>query len=106
VDRVLTSGQEASAFEGLELIAELHRQAAGRIIIMPGGGISARNVQRIISGTGVPEVHLSARGSVESGMSYRNARVYMGGTLRPPEFHWKCTQEGLVRSVVDAASRA
>lgn len=104
VNRLLTSGQEASAFEGLELITELQRQAAGRIIIMPGGGISARNVQRIVSATGVAEVHLSARGSVESGMSYRNGRVFMGGTLRPPEFQWKCTQEGLVRAVVQAAS--
>lgn len=102
VERVLTSGQEASCLEGLDLIAELHRQAAGRIIVMPGGGITPRNARRIVEATGVREVHLSARGSVESRMEYRNGRVFMGGTLRPPEFSWKSTDAAAVRRVVEA----
>jgi copper homeostasis protein len=102
VNRVLTSGQEATCLEGLELIATLQKQAAGRIIVMPGGGITPRNVQRIVAGTGVTEMHLSARSSVESGMTWRNSRVFMGGTLRPPEFNWKATDENAVRSVVNA----
>jgi copper homeostasis protein len=101
-DRVLTSGQEASCLEGLELLAALQQQAAGRIIVMPGGGITPRNIQKIVSATGVKEVHLSARRNVESGMTYRNSRVFMGGTLRPPEFSWKTTDEGAVRSIVEA----
>jgi copper homeostasis protein len=105
VDRVLTSGQEASCAEGLELLAALQRQAAGRIIVMPGGGITARNVRRIVEATGVSEVHLSARGTVESHMQHRNPRCFLGGTLRPPEFSWKTTDEAAVRSVVDSVSR-
>lgn len=101
VNRVLTSGQESSCLEGLELIAALQKQAAGRIIVMPGGGITSRNIQRIIAGTGVSEVHLSARGTVESGMKYRNLRVSMGGALRPPEFTWKRTDEDAVRTLVE-----
>ena len=100
VDRVLTSGQDASCLEGMELIAALERQAGGRIIVMPGGGITPRNVSRIVAGTGVREVHLSARVSVESRMTHRNSRCYMGGTLRPPEFSWKPTDEKMVRDVV------
>jgi len=72
---------------------------------MPGGGITLRNIQRIIEGTGVTEVHLSARSSVESNMIYRNARVYMGGTLRPPEFSWKTTDEKIVRSIVETVRK-
>jgi copper homeostasis protein len=98
-DRVLTSGQEASCLEGLELIAALQKQAAGRIVVMPGGGITPRNVSRIVAGTGVHEVHLSARVSVKSRMTHRNSRCYMGGTLRPPEFSWKATDEKVVREV-------
>ena len=101
-DRVLTSGQEASCLEGIDLIAALQKQSAGRIIVMPGGGITPRNIQRIVIGTGVSEVHLSARSAVESGMSYRNTRVYMGGTLRPAEFSWKTTDERIVRGVVES----
>jgi copper homeostasis protein len=100
VDRVLTSGQEASCLEGLDLLAALEKQSAGRIIVMPGGGITPRNVGRIIAGTGVKEVHLSARSTVESAMQYRNPRVFMGGTLRPAEFTWKGTDEELVRGMV------
>ena len=100
VNRVLTSGQESTSLEGLELLAALQKQAAGRIIVMPGGGITPRNIKKIVAGTGVSEVHLSARRSVQSGMKHRNSRVYMGGTLRPPEFDWKTTDENAVRDVV------
>jgi copper homeostasis protein len=100
VERILTSGQEASCLEGMELIAQLQKQASGRIIIMPGGGITARNIRRIVEATGVSEVHLSARSTVESGMSHRNTRVFMGGALRPPEFSWKTTDETAVREAL------
>lgn len=103
VDRLLTSGQEASCIEGLELITDLHKRAAGRIIVMPGGGITPRNVQKIIAATGVEEVHLSARSTIESAMRFRNTRVFMGGALRPPEYSWKRTDETAVRAVVKAA---
>ena len=101
IERVLTSGQEASSIEGIELIAELNRQAAGRIIVMPGGGITPRNVPKLVAATGVSEVHLSARSNVESDMQFRNARVFMGGALRPPEFSWKTTDAKIVRAVVE-----
>jgi copper homeostasis protein len=101
IERVLTSGQEASCLEGLELLAALHKQAAGRIIVMPGGGITPRNAQRIVQATGVTEIHLSARRPVASGMTYRNERCFMGGNLRPPEFSWKTTDENAVRNIVD-----
>jgi copper homeostasis protein len=99
-NRVLTSGQEPSCIEGMELIAALHKQAAERIIVMPGGGLTPRNIAKFVAATGVGEVHLSARLTVESGMSHRNSRVFMGGTLRPPEFSWKTTDEAAVRTVV------
>ena len=62
-------------------------------------------MRRIVAATGVREVHLSARAAVESGMTWRNSRVFMGGTLRPPEFSWKSTDENAVRSVVNELAR-
>jgi copper homeostasis protein len=61
-DRILTSGQENTSLEGLELIAKLVEKAGNRIIIMPGGGINADNVGLFLE-KGVKEVHAS--GSVE-----------------------------------------
>ncbi|MEZ4835605.1 MAG: copper homeostasis protein CutC [Caldilineaceae bacterium] len=97
VDRVLTSGQEPTTLEGADLIAELVRRAGDRIIIMAGGGINERNVDKIIAQTGVKEIHVSARSSVDSAMTYRNTRVFMGGELRPPEYSRKTTDAARVR---------
>ncbi len=57
VDRLLTSGQAETAKAGLPLIAQLAQKAAGRIRIMPGGGINAQNLHQFISTAGVSEIH-------------------------------------------------
>lgn len=62
-NRILTSGQENKALEGIELIAKLVENAGNRIIIMPGGGINAENV-RLFLEKGAKEVHASGRVSV------------------------------------------
>lgn len=102
IDRVLTSGQEATAFEGADLIAELVARAAGRIIIMPGGGITERNAPRIVARTGVREVHAAALSTVDGPMRYRNSRCFMGGELRPPEFGLSVTDPGRIRALAGA----
>ena len=86
VDRVLTSGQEATAPQGIPLLRELVRQADGRIIIMPGCGVRADNIARIEAETGAREFHTSARRIVESRMNYRNERVPMGSCAVTSEF--------------------
>lgn len=105
IDRILTTGQEASALEGLDLITELVHRAAGRVIIMPGlsSGVSARNVQKIIAQSGVKELHTTASVGLESRMTYRNLRSFMGGELRPPEFTRTVTDAQRVREFVAAA---
>ncbi len=60
VERVLTSGQEATVLEGLPLITGLVKRAGNRIIVMPGGGITARNVDRIVSAAKPQEIHFAA----------------------------------------------
>lgn len=60
-ERVLTSGGAARAEDGLAVLRELVHQAAGRIGIMPGSGVSVANVARIVQGLGVKEVHASCR---------------------------------------------
>lgn len=86
VDRILTSGQEPTVLEGAELIASLREKAGDKVIILPGGGVTQRNLEKIIQLTGVSEIHIGTRQPVESGMQFRNERVYMGGELRPPEY--------------------
>jgi copper homeostasis protein len=58
VERLLTSGQCKSAFEGMRLIAELVAQANNRITIMPGCGIHQGNIRAIREKTGAVEFHI------------------------------------------------
>lgn len=60
VDVILAAGHAPTAEEGLATLARLARRAAGRTVIMPGGGVRANNVQRIVRETGVHEVHARA----------------------------------------------
>lgn len=103
MDRILTSGLEKSAIEGMELIAELVQKAAGRIRIMPGSGINEKNVHKLVQYTGVKEVHFSAMRTVDSQMEYRQANVFMGGVMRPPEFLITVTDPAKVERVRNAA---
>lgn len=58
VHRILTSGGKKSAIEGLELLKELNRIAAGQPTIMPGGGINPQSIVQI-KAAGFSEVHFS-----------------------------------------------
>ena len=87
-ERLLTSGQQRTAIEGKELIAQLQEKAAGRIIIMPGGGVDEYNIDQMAA-CGVEECHVSVRKSIRSGMDYQNQRAFMGGELRLPEYEMK-----------------
>ncbi len=60
VDLVLTSGHAPTAEEGIPVLARHVRDAAGRLVILPGGNVRAHNVARIIRETGVRQVHARA----------------------------------------------
>ena len=101
VDRVLTSGQEGTACEGAETVATLVETANNRIIVLACGGLTPRNVRRFVDSTHVREVHLTGFAPVDSAMTFRNERVFMGGTLRPSEFARSVTHAGIIREVCD-----
>lgn len=99
VERILTSGQEATAFEGLEKINELIELAEDKIIIMACGSLTDRNIEKFVEKTNVKEVHLTGFAQIESKMEFRNERVFMGGTLRTPEFSRNITSESTIRKI-------
>lgn len=74
-ERVLTSGQRATAVEGAPLIRALIEQAAGRIVVMPGAGVDADNVAALRRSTGANEFHASAKHVLASRMHYRPERL-------------------------------
>ena len=100
-DRVLTSGQAATAEAGIPLLKELVQQAGRRIIIMPGCGVNSNNAAAILSATGATEIHASARKSVGSGMKFRHSGVSMGNTEND-EYARKETCKNEVKKIVES----
>jgi copper homeostasis protein len=103
VDRVLTSGQHATAIEGLANLKRLGKVADGRIIVMPCGGLRAANIGQVYRETGLRELHFAAHKAEPSAMIYRNPRVSMGGTSQDHEYLKTVTDPTTVRSTVEAA---
>ena len=100
-DRVLTSGQAATAMAGVPLLKEFVEQADGRIIIMPGCGVNSANAATILQATGATEIHASARKSVGSGMLFRHSGVSMGNP-DSDEYARKETDINEVRAIIDS----
>ena len=98
VDRVLTSGLAPTAREGATTIVTLTKQAAGRIIVMPGGGINAQNIATIAQQTKARELHMSGRASYPSAMRHQNPHVRLGGTPDAPDYSQQITSADNIRA--------
>lgn len=103
MERILTSGQDSTALDGLPLIKELVERSHGRITIVPGGGITERNLERVLKGSGCVEFHCSARTSTTSVMVYCNQNVCMGAKYGPSEFTAKTTDVSRVQTLSSIA---
>jgi copper homeostasis protein len=75
-ERLLTSGGKPRASAGLKCLADLVAIAGKQIVIMPGGGVRANNIERILRETGAREVHssLATNSQRESGGASNRAR--------------------------------
>ena len=69
--RILTSGLQPVAMQGLYLIRDLVKRADDRIVIMPGSGVRAENIQLLAEQTGATEFHSSAKSVMNSAMEFR-----------------------------------
>lgn len=67
LERILTSGGQPDVEAGLDQLKVLTEKAAGRIIILPGGGVNQDNAKKLMIQTGVKELHQSGRKTVKNG---------------------------------------
>jgi copper homeostasis protein len=87
--RILTSGQKNTAIEGKEMLKHLIELAAGRITIMPGGGVSENNIKELISYTGANDVHFTAKELAKS--SFQKSSEAAMSTSGIPEYDYWLT---------------
>jgi copper homeostasis protein len=97
-ERILTSGQKSSAPEGIDLLARLVQQAAGRIIIMPGAGVRSSNIETLINGTGATEFHTSARITAPDPVTFRNPAITDAGP-------WYIANEEELKKIINVLNR-
>jgi copper homeostasis protein len=65
VDRILTSGQQKKAIDGISIIQSMIERCNGKIEIMPGSGINETNALLFVN-IGAKSVHFTARKSIEN----------------------------------------
>ena len=86
-ERILTSGQQPTVNEGMELITELNKIADHRIIIMPGSGVRLGNIKLLAEKTGCKEFHSSLRSRTKTKMEFihpafeNSAETYMNNFI-------------------------
>ncbi len=76
-------------------------RAAGRIEILPGGGIDRFNLRDVLQRTGARQIHLAA---LQPGydLSTRNRpHVYFGGSLRPSEEVYEVADAQAIAGMVE-----
>lgn len=71
-DRVLTSGGETYATDGIQKLKSMVQQAENRIIIMPGSGVTHKNILNLMRETGASEFHSTAKKLNYSMMNFQN----------------------------------
>ncbi len=104
-DRILTSGQQAQAVKGAELIGQLIQKANGRIAIMPGSGVNEETVEEVIKKSGAKEIHFSATTFRESGMKFRNKQIVGMGSDEGSEFKLRTVDPDRVRKIRELAEK-
>ncbi len=96
--RILTSGQQNSAIEGIAMLKQIQEAAAGRIIIMPGGGINDSNISELLS-FGCKEFHMSGKKPIQS--MAKPSPVNMNGSKDIPENVIYTSDIAEIRKVID-----
>lgn len=77
-NRLLTSGQAATAAEGVDMLRTLVQRSPEGFIILPAAGVAPDNAAAILRGSGTHELHASARHSIPSAMRQGADGVSMG----------------------------
>ncbi len=97
--RVLTSGQQDSVPEGLDLIHRLIEHAGDRIEIMPGGGIKPHAIPEILRVTKCRQIHVAAWKAQRDPSCESRSQVTFGGALYPPENRYDITDRDVIAGI-------
>ncbi|MFR7592178.1 MAG: copper homeostasis protein CutC [Longibaculum sp.] len=101
VDRILTSGLQPQAMQGVELIKNLQEQYGSQIEILAGSGINASNAKEIMDQTGIYQVHSSCKDWVHDPTTHMN-QVTFAYAQPPHENDYDVVSQEFVEKIVDS----
>ena len=99
--RVLTSGQQDTVPEGLDLIQRLIERAGDRIHVMPGGGIKPYAIADILRVTKCRQLHVAAWKPQHDPSCESRPNVTFGGALYPPENRYDVTDREVIANIAE-----
>ena len=99
VDRVLTSGLEAKAMDGKEVIKHLQSHYGDQIQILAGSGMNASNAKEMMDYTGIYQVHSSCKDWLNDPTTSSNHVTYAYATS-PHENDYEIVSKELVEKLV------
>ncbi len=97
IDRVLTSGLQAKAMDGISLIRELQEKYGDKIEILAGSGMNASNATYMMKNAGISQIHSSAKSWVEDITTVHNYVSYAYNGKQ-----YDVVDEKLVRELVES----
>jgi copper homeostasis protein len=101
IPRILTSGGAVRAVEGLDRLGRMMRAAAGRLTIMPGGGVAPETLPAL-SGLPLAEVHASC----SEALPPPDGKVAAFGFQPPGVRRTDAARVAALRAALDALAQA
>lgn len=103
--RLMTSGRQPLALAGADMIARIVEQAAGRIEVLPCGGINAATAAELLTRTGCDQVHASARTVCDDGSTASQPGFSLGDRPTPRVDQFEATDISAVAALRDALGK-
>ena len=96
IQRVLTSGQAETAYAGRFLLQKLVGHAAGRLVVMPGAGITTTNIRAIAEVSGAREFHFTGKKKAVS--------AFAAGLPGLENGYWQSDEATIRETIVNVAN--
>lgn len=100
VDRVLTSGQQEKAEQGINTIKALQDKYGKKIEILAGSGINAGNAKKILEETKIEQIHSSCK-AYHSDPTTQGKKVSYAYLAKPHKTEYDIVSEKLVKELAD-----
>ena len=98
IDRILTSGQQPKAMDGIALISDLQKKYGDKIEFLAGSGVNSSNAIEIMTKTGISQVHSSCK-SWEEDPTTINGQLTFAYAPSPLEKSYEIVSEELVKKL-------